>query len=592
LSALADRPVRLDRPLGRRGLVAAGALLLAIYAAGWLLPLVGPWPVEPFDPLHAAVGAIVAGLWATVTLVALSNRHTVRLGWIMVLSSLADGIWLLGFIQIDVLYFLADTFGGLSTAVTAHLLIAYPSGRLAMRFDRRVVGLIYLYVAIGGAIRLLVFEPNFRCDPYCPRNPFAVLANESFRRAYDDLTAYLVPVIGLLVVAAVVRHWRSAGPVGRRILLPVVVALPFVYLVNSVGYLARNFELTPVLDVVYGPLVQLTSVALPLAVLLGILRTRLARGGLATLALELGRGVPVGGLRDVLARAMRDPTLELAFAAPFGTGLVDAAGQAYQLPPDRARRAVSRLERDGELLGVLIHDPAVIDEDPGLVEAVGSVARLGLENERLTAQVRAQLDEVRASRLRIVEAGDAERRRVERDLHDGAQQRLVALTMRLEAARSSVDGAGELIDRTTAELRAAIGEVRDLARGLHPPILSEAGLRAALESLAERTPIPVEIDVPDRRFPAEIESTAYFLVAEALTNVARYAAASVVRVSATVEDEQLVVVVVDDGRGGADAERGSGLRGLQDRLAAVGGRLSVASPPGGGTTLRAELPAG
>ena len=178
----------------------------------------------------------------------------------------------------------------------------------------------------------------------------------------------------------------------------------------------------------------------PVGLLLGMLRTRWSRGRIASLVVELGRGVPVGGLRDVLARALGDPTLQLAFAAPSGSGFVDAAGLPIELPLSDPSRMVTRLERDDELLGVLVHDPAIEVEDPGLVEAVGNAARLALENERLAAEVRAQLEEVRASRLRIVEAADAERRRVERDLHDGAQQRLVALAMRLQIAKQRSPG--------------------------------------------------------------------------------------------------------------------------------------------------------
>ena len=223
---------------------------------------------------------------------------------------------------------------------------------------------------------------------------------------------------------------------------------------------------------------------------------------------------------------------------------------------------------------------------------MGSVARLALENERLAAQVRAQLEEVRASRARIVEAGDLERRRIERDLHDGAQQRLVALAMRLDQARATSAGASELIDATTVELLAAIREVRDLARGVHPPILTDAGLGAAIEALAERTPFPVSIEATDARFAPEVEAAAYFVVAEGLTNIARYADATGATVELRTEDDRLVVRVSDNGRGGADPAAGSGLRGLADRLAAIGGELRVDSEPGVGTTLLATLPAG
>jgi signal transduction histidine kinase len=220
------------------------------------------------------------------------------------------------------------------------------------------------------------------------------------------------------------------------------------------------------------------------------------------------------------------------------------------------------------------------------------MARLALENERLAAQVRAQLEEVRASRARIVEAGDAERRRIERDLHDGAQQRLVALAMRLDQAREGTAGAAALIDSTTAELLTAIKEVRDLAHGLHPTILTESGLAAAVDALAERTPFPVTASVTEDRFPTEVEAAAYYVIAEGLTNIARYADATEARVDVMAFDGRLQVTVADNGRGGADPTAGSGLRGLADRLAAVGGEFKVASSPGAGTTLTARVPIG
>ena len=337
-------------------------------------------------------------------------------------------------------------------------------------------------------------------------------------------------------------------------------------------------------------LLLVVPMILPVGLLITFLRPRLNRGRMASLVVELGRGVPLGGLRDVLARALGDPSLQLAFAAPSGSGYVDAAGQPVDLPVGDPTRTVTRLERGDELLGVLVHDPLIEVEDPGLVEAVGNAARLALENERLAAEVRAQLEEVRASRVRIVEAADAERRRVERDLHDGAQQRLVALAMRLQVAKQSTPEASALLDAATTELETAIGEVRGLARGVHPTILTESGLAAAVDALAERTTIPMVVDVVDGRFDATVEATAYFVVAEALTNVVRYSGAAGARVTARADGDVLLVEVTDDGVGGADPAAGSGLRGLDDRVSAIGGRLSVASPAGGGTTVRAELP--
>ena len=220
---------------------------------------------------------------------------------------------------------------------------------------------------------------------------------------------------------------------------------------------------------------------------------------------------------------------------------------------------------------------------------------LALENERLQAELRAQLAELRASRARIVSAGDEERRRLERDLHDGAQQRLLSLGLALQLARAKIgqesNGAGALLDEADAELRCALDELRELAHGIHPATLTEQGLGTALHSLAERSPVPVEIgDVPIERLAPSAEAAAYFLVSEALANVAKHAQASLVRVDVTHSGGVVAVHVDDNGVGGADAARGSGLRGLADRVQALEGRLEVESRPGRGTHVHAVIP--
>ena len=243
--------------------------------------------------------------------------------------------------------------------------------------------------------------------------------------------------------------------------------------------------------------------------------------------MELGRGVSLGNLRAVMARTLRDPSLELAFQSPSGSGFVDGTGQPIDLPAARFDgRAVTPRGARGRDGGRPHPRPGLDAETPGLVGAAGSVAALALENERLSAQVRAQLDEVRASRARIVEAGDAERQRIERDLHDGAQQRLVALALRLQTARATTTGAKRAPRPGDRRAAGRGGEVRDIARGLHPPILTERGLAAALEALAERAATPVQIDDSDNRYPPSVEAAAYFVAAEALTNVDRYSAAT------------------------------------------------------------------
>ena len=244
--------------------------------------------------------------------------------------------------------------------------------------------------------------------------------------------------------------------------------------------------------------------------------------------------------------------------------------------------------------GALIHDRRLC-ESPELLRDAAGAAALALENGRLEVELRAQVEALRASRARIVETGDAERRRLTRDLHDGAQQRLVALLLGLQVARgqweSDPDAALAALDEAFIDARLAVDELRELASGIHPAILTQRGLDAALESLATRAAVPVEYrGFLEERLPTAVESAAYFVVAEALANVAKHAGASFARVEVRREGEQLLLVVSDDGAGGADAVGGSGLRGLEDRLGALDGRLEVDSPQGGGTRLTARVP--
>jgi signal transduction histidine kinase len=241
-----------------------------------------------------------------------------------------------------------------------------------------------------------------------------------------------------------------------------------------------------------------------------------------------------------------------------------------------------------------VHDPALADE-PELIASAGAAAGLALENERLHAELRARLEELRASRARIVEAAQAERRRIERDLHDGTQQRLVSIAMTLGLADSRLDrdpsAVRPLLDQARAGLTDALGELRRLSQGIHPGILTERGLRAALEELAYGARLPLELDVGlSERLPDRVEAAAYYVVSEALTNIAKHAEASAVRIRVQRTDGRAVVEIADDGIGGADGARGTGLRGLADRVDALGGRLRVESPPGRGTVVYAEIP--
>jgi signal transduction histidine kinase len=289
---------------------------------------------------------------------------------------------------------------------------------------------------------------------------------------------------------------------------------------------------------------------------------------------------------------LRDPSLTLAYWLPDFQTYVDVNGRPVRLPDDD-RRSATLIDRNGEHVAALVHDPA-LDEERQLLEAVGAAAGMSLENARLHAELRARVEELRGSRARVIEAGQKERQRLERNLHDGAQQRLIALSLRLsllERRLVAEPEAREELDAARREIALSLEELRDVARGIHPAVLSGHGLAVAVESLAARARLPVRLtlDVVGR-LPERVEVAAYYVVSESLANVAKHAQAGEARVSLEQQPGLLVVEVVDDGVGGADTERGSGLRGLADRVEALGGRLRVWTPLGGGTRVQAEIP--
>lgn len=299
--------------------------------------------------------------------------------------------------------------------------------------------------------------------------------------------------------------------------------------------------------------------------------------------------VPV---REALAQRLGDRTLAIAYWLPERRQFVDERGHAVELPEPGSTKAWTAVENHGNRVAAIIHD-AELQARPELIEAAAAGAVLALDNERLKADLNARLHELRASRRRIVEATVEARRRLERDLHDGAQQRLVSLSLDLQLMRSKLSEAStvELLDGTIATLREAQTELRELARGIHPPMLADRGLAPALDSLAQRSAVPVELDLRlNGRLPKQVETAGYFVVAEALTNVVKYARATHARLAASDAGGVLRLEVRDDGVGGADPAKGSGLSGLSDRVAALDGDLIVNSPLGRGTQVKARIP--
>jgi signal transduction histidine kinase len=518
-----------------------------------------------------------------------------RTGVLMVATGFAWYVSLLERTEPALLFSIGFALDNLYVAPAVHLLLAYPSGRLESRIDRALVICAYATVTLGFVpIAVLVSPEAYGCVG-CPENVFLVQSEPSFGETWLDVLSAIGIVVPLAVVARLVQRWMRASRPLRRTVTPVFLAgavlMTTLATLLAIVLLVGSTELADVFFYLSLPPLALV----PFLFLAGLARGRMLRGrGLGRLVRRLGASLERGELRAALAEALGDPSVEIAYWLPDSRHYVDAEGHPLELPAADSGRSVTEVDRDGRRIAAIVHDPTLLDDQERVREA-GAAAALALENERLEAELRAKVEEVRASRSRLVEVGWRQRRRLERDLHDGAQQRLVSLALTLRMARDRLgDGEGDvarLLDRSREELDLALSELRELARGIHPAVLADRGLSAAVRALAERAPLPVEVrEVPPERLPEHIELTAYFVISESLTNITKYAAASRAWVSVTQKNGRLLLEVGDDGVGGADVGRGSGLRGLADRLDAIEGRLYIESEPGRGTTVRATMP--
>jgi signal transduction histidine kinase len=548
---------------------------------------------RPFPPLIAAVISVaVAASFLVAGLAAWRRWPASRLGLLFTVTGYA---WVLpGLAHLP--YALPFTAGNLISNVyaasLAHLALAWPTGRLRSRFECGVVVAVYAWNTLQSLVSMLFWNPRTSgCGPGCPANLLLVSDSPAIERVFDAICVPVGLSLSAIVLTLIFRHWRQARGWSRRAMVALVWISVAVVALNVTQTVASNFNLADSSLLLWGiaPVVLLTGPAL---FVVSTLLARTARGAVGTAIVDLQPGASPEMLRDALARALGDSTLQLAFRVPGGPGYLDTAGQAVdpgQLDPGRALTALP-----ASTDAVLVHDQ-VLEQEPQLVRLTASAAGMALEHARLQAEVQAQLEQVRASRARIVEAGDAERRRLERDLHDGAQQRLVTLSLALGMAREQAAGSDpalqSLLESAGKEAREALVELRELARGIHPAVLTETGLAGAIQSLAERSPVATTITaVPHVRFPAAVEAAAYFVVSEALANVAKHALADAAAVTIRRLPGRLVVQVSDHGAGGARPEGGTGLRGLADRVASMGGNLRVDSPPGAGTTLEADIP--
>jgi signal transduction histidine kinase len=467
--------------------------------------------------------------------------------------------------------------------------VAYPSGHLRGAAGRALVAAVYLEAALAALgqafFRHPFFDPN--CWANCTDNRFLVRSLPGLARGIEVADRWFTAAAAAALIAVCAwRLLRDSGP-ARRALLP--VALPAILLAVTIIAHTIALQRTPLeqpSDPTFGA-IFVTGCAAVLLLAAGLVwatvRTRSQRRAVARIATNLGQAPPPGSLQVALAQAVGDPKLQITYWLPDAEHYVDATGRTVAEPAAAPGRVVTTLIRDGGRIAVVSHNAAL----PELERELGAAVRLALENERLQAEALAQLDQLRVSRVRIVETGDSERRRLERDLHDGAQQRLLAFSydLRLARAQAEADGdapTGSLLTEATDQAQAALEELRDIAHGIYPAILTEAGLAAALATLADAAPLPVEFrDAAQGRYPAAVETAAYLLVAEALDDAAGRGA-SHAAVSTMQDGGWLVVTVQDDG-----TDRSSSMVQLADRVRALQGRLAVEP-----TRLQAELPCG
>jgi signal transduction histidine kinase len=535
------------RRLGLIGLVGVAIGLAAEWVGyGWT------------DPRHWIPDLAVGWSFIGCGLIAAGQRSESRTGPLMAATGFTWFVWNFANVGVAAVAWVAAHLVYLHRGPLVQLVLAYPSGRPGSRLVRGAI-------AVGYAAA--VITPIWRSQ------------------------AATIVLAGLLLGVCAREYVRSVGR-ARRARLVALQAAAGLSLVLA-GTAAVRLLLPQ--GEVSGALLVLNEAALCVlagGLLAGLLVAPWQRAAVADLVVELGEARS-GTLRGALSRALGDPSLEIGYWLSDRTVFVDAEGRPLAPPAPGSGRSMTVLEREGQPVAALVHDSAVL-EDPGLLEAVASATQLAAVNARLRADVQARVEELAASRRRILQARDEGRRRLERRLRDGAEARLgaLAVTLRRSQRTATSQQTSDQIIGAQQQLVRTLEELRRLAQGLHPRELSEHGLEGALAALVEDFLLPVELKVTRTQLPERAAAAAYFICAEALTNTAKHAAAAHVAVAVTAGEDRVRVEIADDGMGGADPARGSGLRGLADRVEAFGGTLQVESAPGHGTRLVAEVPLG
>jgi len=535
------------------------------------------------------------------------HRPAERFGLLLILAGAACFVSTLAESHDELLYTLGRLAGWLIEVFLVYLVLSFPGGRLGDRRDRLLALAMAAVMVVFFLPRLFLAEtfelpsPYTSCVQDCPPNAFFALDSEpAFVQGFlRPAGAVLVFVVMAAVVLRLRQRLHAATPLARSMLAPVLAVAILRAALLAVAIVARQIDSTAWPLEVAAWLLALAVPAVALAFFLGLLQWRLyAERTLQSLAACLRDLPDPATLRQAFADAFKDPSIEIVFPAGDAEGgWLDSRTQAVALPEPSTGRRVTEVRNHGAVVAAIVHDEG-LERRPELVEAGASMAAVVLDNQRLAAQAEVSIRELRRSRARIASSAARERRRIERDLHDGAQQRLVALRIELELAEDLVrqdpeSGAARLRE-LEHELDEALEDLRSLAHGVYPPLLADRGLSDALRSVAMGSSIHVELDAPNLgRYAPELESAVYFCVLEALQNVLKHATGARrvrVRVAAGPLGE-LHFSVRDDGAGIAGLRPGAGITNMQDRLAAFGGDVTVTSTPGVGTHVRGRVPA-
>jgi len=555
------------------GTLAVGAVGAAVGA--YELSLAGDYGTAP--QVHAAIVAWITVAYVFCGLVAWQRRPESRFGPLMIAAGFSPFLSRLSDADVEVLRGIGEALLLLPPVLFLHVFLAYPGGRLERRAERIVVASGYAALVALGVMRGLS----------------ELAGQQAAATAALNVQRAAVILVALGALAVLVARRRSSGRPLRGSIDLLVASFVLALVGVSLGILMSALG-APGTAMIRWVAFAFVGIA-PVLLVIGFFRARLARSSVGELFVELRRDPRPADLQDALRRSLRDPSLTLLYWLPEFDTYADIDGRAAELPEPDQGRAVTSIDRGDERVAALLHDPALADE-PELLQAATAAASIALDNAQLHVELRARLEELRGSRSRVIAAGQLERQRLERNLHDGAQQRLIALSLDLSRLEHDVGESTDVrlrLDDARREIAISLSELRAVARGLHPAVLSGHGLAVALESLAANATVPVELDVElDGRLRDDVEVAAYYVVAESLANTAKHAEARTATVDVSRQDGQLLVEIVDDGLGGADSERGSGLRGLADRVESLEGRLRVWSPAGGGTRVKAEIPCG